>query len=128
VSGLLLFNLLGVLRIQECQQDLDVVFALSVWSLVGEISWLQDPVPARKIAGGVASALEDIGVEMAYSKDMLAALRSRTSVASIDKLVRIVAQLCTKIFRCLLPYLRWGQSSWERVKGSVDKDYLEKNI
>lgn len=65
---------------------------------------------------------------MAYSKDLLLILRSSKSVASIDKLVRIVAQLCTKIFHFLLPYLRWNQSNWERLKGSVDKNYYEKNI
>lgn len=81
-----------------------------------------------KVANGFASALADIGVEMTYSKDLLSTSRSRTLTASVDRLVPLVAQLCTKIFRFLLPYLQWGQSRWERVKGSLDKTYLEKNI
>ena len=65
---------------------------------------------------------------MDYSKDLLAALRSRRSVASIDKLLSIVAQFCTQIFRFLQPYLRWCQSSWKRFKSSIDKTYYDKHI
>lgn len=65
---------------------------------------------------------------MDYSKDLLAALRSRRSVASVDKLLSIVAQFCTQIFRFLQPYLRWCQSSWKRFKSSIDKTYYDKHI
>ena len=40
----------------------------------------------------------------------------------------IAAQLYTRIFRFLLPYLRWDQSKWERLKGSLDKTYYDDNI
>ena len=82
----------------------------------------------EKIAQEFASALGDIGVHMTNSRDLLIALRSQKSVASVDKLVRIVAQLCTKIFHFLVPYLQWGQSRWERVKGSLSKNYAEDNV
>ena len=65
---------------------------------------------------------------MDYSKDLLAALKSRRSVASIEKLLSIVAQFCTQIFRFLQPYLRWCQSYWKRFKSSIDKTYYEKHI
>ncbi len=65
---------------------------------------------------------------MTYWKDQLAAFHRERSVASSDGLVRIVVQLFTRIFRFLVPYLTWGQSGWERFKGSVNKNYYENNI
>lgn len=65
---------------------------------------------------------------MDYSKDLLESLRSRRTVATIDKLMSLVAQFCTQIFRFLNPYLRWCQSSWKRFKSSIDKTYYEKHI
>lgn len=65
---------------------------------------------------------------MTYWKDQLAALHGQKSVASSDGLVRIVVQLYTKVFHFLVPYLKWGQSGWERFKGSLNKNYYEDNI
>ncbi len=89
---------------------------------------MQASVNRGKIADGFASALADIGNEMSYSKDLLAALKSEKSVASTDKIVSFVAQLCTKIFRFLILYLQWGQSGWERFKSSLNKNYFDTKI
>ena len=81
-----------------------------------------------KIATGFASAIGDIGIEIKYLKDQLEVFRVNCSVSSTNSLVVIAAQLYTRIFRFLLPYLRWNQSRWERVKGSLDKTYYDDNI
>ena len=65
---------------------------------------------------------------MTYWKDQLSVFHRQKSVASSDGLTRIVVQLLTRIFRFLVPYLNWGQSGWERFKGSVNKNYYESNI
>ena len=88
----------------------------------------QASVNRGKIASGFASALADIGTEMTYWRDQLAAFRSKSSVASTSGLTKIAAQLYTKVFRFMIPYLKREQSSWQRLKGSLDKTYYENNV
>ena len=89
---------------------------------------VQASVNRGKIANGFASALADIGIEMTYWNDQLAAFHRTKSVASSEGLIRIVVQLFTRVFRFLVPYLNWAQSGWERFLGSVNKNYYENNI
>ena len=49
-------------------------------------------------------------------------------MASSDGLVKIVVQLFTRIFRFLVPYMKWTQSKWERFGVSLNKNYYEQSI
>ena len=65
---------------------------------------------------------------MTYWKDQLAAFSGESSAASTNGLVGIVVQLFTRIFRFLVPYMKWTQSKWERFGKSLNKNYYEQNV
>ena len=80
------------------------------------------------IANKFAESLLGIGLEIQHSEDLLKAFSSRKPIASVENLVRLAAQLCTKILRFLIIYMKWSQKRCKRLKGSLDKNYYQTHV
>lgn len=85
----------------------------------------------RKIDKGFTSGLKNIQVEFDYCirvRKMLIDDESKKDLRRLRDFQVIVARYFTEVFRFLIPYVKWCKSWFERITGSLNKNYYEEFV